>query len=199
MENHHILHPDYMTNIQHNWWAIDFAGLAGRRAPASALQNGALVYGAFSTLSFTAGAPSPVDGAPYAAPGGTMYRPGSNDIYFPQGSTWGVVRRAPFISFDAHAYAYGLDSMAAWSARDALSQHLSASRPWWPTTAPATGGPTATTRRPPTARTPTTAVRSTPRPQLAAGWLALYISHNAWDKRSTCRPWTAPPTHRCRR
>ena len=53
-----------------------------------------------------------------------MYRPGSNDIYFPQGSTWGVVRRAPFISFDAHAYAYGLDSMAAWSARDALSQHL---------------------------------------------------------------------------
>jgi hypothetical protein len=95
VENHHILHPDYMTNIQHNWWAFDFAGLAGRQAPASALQNGALVYGAFSTLSFTAGAPSPVDGAPYAEPGGTMYKPGSNDIYFPEGSTWGVVRRAP--------------------------------------------------------------------------------------------------------
>ena len=53
-----------------------------------------------------------------------MYRPGSNDIYFPQGSVWGTVRRAHFVSFDAHALAYGLDSQAAWPARDALAQHV---------------------------------------------------------------------------
>jgi hypothetical protein len=182
VENHHILHPDYMTNIQHNWWAIDFAGLAGRRAPSSALQNGALVYGAFSTLSFTAGTPSPVDGAPYAEPGGTMYRPGSNDIYFPQGSTWGVVRRAPFISFDAHAYAYGLDSMAVWSARDALSQHLVGQQTLVSNNG--TGDGRTYSYDPPTANSEDTynGREEYAASQLAAGWLALYISHNAWDK-----------------
>jgi hypothetical protein len=182
VENHHILHPDYMTNIQHNWWAIDFAGLAGRRPPASALQNGALVYGAFSTLSFTAGAPSPVDGAPYADPGGTMYRPGSNDIYFPQGSTWGVVRRAPFISFDAHAYAYGLDSMAAWSARDALSQHLVGQQILVANNG--TGDGRTYSYDPPTANSEDTynGREEYAASQLAAAWLALYVSHNAWDK-----------------
>ncbi len=182
VENHHILHPDYMTNIQHNWWAIDFAGLAGRRPPASALQNGALVYGAFSTLSFTAGAPSPVDGAPYAEPGGTMYKPGSNDIYFPQGSTWGVVRRAPFISFDAHAYAYGLDSTAAWSARDALSQHLVGQQTLVSNNG--TGDGRTYSYDLPTANSEDTynGREEYAASQLAAAWLALYVSHNAWDK-----------------
>ena len=80
--------------------------------------------GPSAPLNFPAGSPSPADGAFYQDPGGTIYRPGSNDIYFPQGSTWGTVRRAPFVSFDAHAYAYGLDTAAAWSARDALAQHV---------------------------------------------------------------------------
>jgi hypothetical protein len=182
VENHHILHPDYMTNIQHNWWAIDFAGLAGRRPPASAVQNGALVYGAFTTRSFTAGELSPVDGAPYAPPGGTIYQPGTDGIYFPQGSTWGAVRRAPFISFDAHAYAYGLDSMAAWSARDALSQHLVGQRTLVSTNGSGDGRTYSYDAVTANSQDSYNGREEYAASQLAAGWLALYVSRNAWDQ-----------------
>ena len=83
-----------MTNIQQNWWAADFAGLAGRKAPVAAFLNGAAVYGAFPTLSFAAGSPSPANGGPYVAPGGTIYRPGGNDMYFPQATTGAPSARA---------------------------------------------------------------------------------------------------------
>jgi hypothetical protein len=182
VENHQILHPDYMTNIQMNWWAADFAGLAGRRVPVAAVVNGARVYGAFSTLSFQAGAPSPVDGQPYWEPGGTMYRPGSNDIYFPQGSTWGTPRRAPFVSFDAHAYAYGLDTSSAWPARDALTQHVAGQLAL--VGANGTGDGRTYSFDPPTANSQDryNGREEYAASQLAAGWLALYVSRNAWDK-----------------
>jgi hypothetical protein len=120
--NHGILHPDYATNIQQLWWAADLAGLAGRAVPEAAFHNASLVYNSMSTLAFTAGAPSPAGGI-FGSPGGTIYRPGSNDIYYPQGSDWGTVRRAPFMSFDAHALAYGLATAPAWSPEEALAFH----------------------------------------------------------------------------
>lgn len=125
VENHGRIHPDYMTNIQHLWWTADFARLAGRAVPEAAFANGAATYGAFTTLSFPAGGPAPI-GLPYNAPGGTIYQPGvayPNDLYFPQFSDWGVGRRAPFISFDAHASAYALDSSAAVKAEAVLATH----------------------------------------------------------------------------
>ena len=132
VENHSRIHPDYMTNIQHLWWAADVAGLAGRQPPAAAFHNAGLVYGAFSTLSFTAGAPAPVSPAAgpanYLEPGGTIYTRGTNDIYFPQGTTWGAPRRAPFVSFDAHAAAYGIAAPGSWSAEEALAQHVAGQR-----------------------------------------------------------------------
>ena len=132
VENHSRIHPDYMTNIQHLWWAADLAGLAGRQPPAAAFHNAGLVYGAFSTLSFTAGAPAPVSPpegpATYLEPGGTIYRAGTNDIYFPQGTTWGAPRRVPFVSFDAHAAAYGIRTDGSWSAEEALGQHVAGQR-----------------------------------------------------------------------
>jgi hypothetical protein len=111
-----------------------------------------------------------------------MYKPGSNDIYFPQGSTWGVVRRAPFISFDAHAYAYGLDSTAAWSARDALSQHLVGQQTLVSNNG--TGDGRTYSYDLPTANSEDTynGREEYAASQLAAAWLALYVSHNAWDK-----------------
>ena len=200
LENHQILHPDYMTNIQQNWWAADFAGLAGRKVPVAAVVNGARVYGAFSTLNFPAGSPSPADGAAYQDPGGTIYRPGTNDIYFPQGSTWGTVaartvrqlRRARVRLRPGHRQRRGRPA-TRWPST------WPASRPWSAPTAPATAGPTASTRRPPSARTGTTAARSTPRPSSQpAGWRSTSAA-TPGTRRSTCRPWTAPPTCRWRR
>ena len=132
VENHSRIHPDYMTNIQHLWWAADLAGLAGRRPPAAAFHNAGLVYGAFSTLSFAPGALAPVSPpegpSTYLEPGGTIYRTGTDDLYFPQGSTWGAPRRAPFVSFDAHAAAYGIGPSGSWSAEEALGQHVAGQR-----------------------------------------------------------------------
>jgi hypothetical protein len=182
VENHGFLHPDYMTNIQQNWWAADFAGLAGRRAPVAAFLNATLVYGDFSTLSFAAGGPSPVNGAPFQDPGGTMYQPGSNGIYFPQGSDWGSTRRAHFISFDAHAYAYGLDTTASWPARDAMAAHVTGQQALVATDG--TGDGRTYSLDPATANSEDTynGREEYAASQLAEGWLALYVSRNAWDQ-----------------
>lgn len=123
VENHHRIHPDYMTNIQQLWWAADFARLANRATPAAAFHNAELVYQAFSSVQFQAGSLGP-NGVPYAEPGGSIYRPGSGDVYFPQGTLWGAPRRAHFINFDAHASAYRLDVASAIKAEEALSYHV---------------------------------------------------------------------------
>lgn len=180
--NHQVIQPDYMTNIQQNWWAVDVAGLGGRKAPVAALFNGALVYGAFSTVNFTEGAPSPANGQPFSPPGGTIYRPGSNDVYFPQSTLWGTQRRAHFVSFDAHALAYGLDSSAAWSARDALAQHVSGQLSLVANNG--TGDGRTYNFDPPTANAQDNynGREEYAASQVAAGWLALYVSANAWDR-----------------
>ncbi len=132
------------------------------------------VYGAFTTRAVPGG--RPVTGqrrAATPAPGGTLYRPGCNDVYFPQGRpSGGAPRRAQFVSFDAHAYAYGLDTSAAWPARDALVQHVAGQQ--------ALVAGNGTRRRPDLqlrlrrrlhARTGTTAARSTrPPSSRPGGW-----------------------------
>ena len=181
LENHQVIQPDYMTNIQQNWWAVDFAGLAGRKAPVAALLNATLVYGAFTTKVFNAGDLSPANGAPYAAPGGTLYRPGSNEMYFPQPTIWGTPRRGHIVSFDAHALAYGLDTTAAWPARDALAQHVAGQLAL--VAGNGTGDGRTYSFDPPTANSQDSynGREEYAASQLAAGWLALYVSRNAWD------------------
>ncbi len=180
--NHQVVQPDYMTNIQQNWWAADFAGLAGRKAPVSAFMNATLVYGAFTTHVFTAGDPSPVNGVPFDAPGGTIYSPGTNNVYFPQPTIWGLPRRAHFVSFDAHAMAYGLDTTATWSARDALAQHVAGQQAL--VAADGVGDGRTYSYDPPTATAQDhyNGREEYAASQLAEGWLALYVSRNAWDK-----------------
>jgi hypothetical protein len=156
--------------------------------PQSAFHNAALVYGAFTTLDFPQGAASPVNGQPYAAPGGTLYRPGSNDIYYPQGSFWGTVRRAHFVSFDAHAYAYGLDTASVWPARSALAAHVAGQQAL--VASNGTGDGRTYSFDPPTANSQDTynGREEYAASQLAAGWLALYVSRNAWDQRFNLPP-----------
>jgi hypothetical protein len=123
VENHQRIHPDYAANVQLLWSSADFDRLAGQPVPEAMFHHGGLVYSSLSTHDFRAGADSPAGGT-YAEPGGTVYVPGSNTIYYPQGDDWGVVRRAHFVSLDAHALVYGpyLDA-TGWPAADALTQH----------------------------------------------------------------------------
>ncbi len=126
--NHKRVHPDYMGNVQHLWWAADFAALAGTTVPEAAFVSADLVYGAFSSVWFRAGAPSASGRGDYAAPGGTIFRPGAEPsiIYYPDGTDWGPARWAPYMSLDAHAVAYGLAPDATWGAKNALRGHTEA-------------------------------------------------------------------------
>jgi hypothetical protein len=123
VENHQRIHPDYASNIQLLWTAADFDRLAHHRVPAAMFHNAGLVYSAFSTRSYDAGAPSPAGGT-FAAPGGTVYVVGQSAIYYPQGDDWGTARRAHFVSLDAHAatYASYVDA-TGWPAAQAMSWH----------------------------------------------------------------------------
>ena len=126
VENHQRIHPDYAANVQLLWLSADFDRLGRQRVPEATFHDGGLVYSALSTHSFQAGAPSPAGppGATFVAPGGTSYVPGTNTVYYPQGDDWGTVRRAHFVSLDAHALVYGKYLGATgWPAADALTQH----------------------------------------------------------------------------
>lgn len=188
VENHRAIHPDYMTNIQQSWWAADIAGLAGLKVRQSALFNAALVYGAMTNVGFTPGAPSPTGSGAFLEPGGSIYKPGSNDVYYPEGSIWGSVRRAHFVSFDAHALAYGLDSTAAWSAREALGAHVGGHLSLVANNGTGDGRTynydVATAKSQDSYKGREEYAGS----QIAAGWLALYVSRNAWDQQFNMPP-----------
>jgi hypothetical protein len=187
------VHPDYSTNIQHLWWAADFAGLAGRAVPAAMFHNAGLVYGAFTKLPFTPGLPGPAGGV-FLPPGGTVYQVGTNNIYYPQGSDWGTVRRAHFASFDAHAYAYAplIAPADAWSPRDALIQHIAGQRALAATSG-ATDGRTYN-RNPAVAATEDTypGREEYAASQLATTWLALYVGR-VGHLRVDSGPYGLPP------
>lgn len=128
VENHGRIHPDYASNVQLLWTAADFDRLAGRRVPEAMFHNAGLVYSAFSTVQYTAGATSPAGGT-YNEPGGTVYVPGHSSIYYPQGDDWGTARRAHFVSLDAHAKVYARYLRAGgWSASKALHWHEAGQR-----------------------------------------------------------------------
>jgi len=128
VENHQRIHPDYAGNVQLLWTAADFDGLARQRVPQAMFHNAGLVYSAFSTLPYTAGAASPAGGT-FSEPGGTVYVPGHSWIYYPQGDDWGTARRAHFVSLDAHSQVYAryLDAQG-WAAARALAWHETGQR-----------------------------------------------------------------------
>lgn len=178
VENHGIIHPDYASNIQQLWWAASFAGLARRRVPEAMFHNGARVYDALSGVSYTAGAASPAGGT-FLAPGGTVYRVGASDVYYPQGSTWGTARRAHWVSLDAQAWALSrLMPLSGWSAEQALEHHLAGQRALMSTSQP--DGATYSS-------VPSVALAQDAYPgreeyaaqQLATAWLALYVARVA--------------------
>ncbi|SCF45804.1 hypothetical protein [Micromonospora mirobrigensis] len=117
MTNHDRVHPDYMEAISLNLHAGLTSSLAGKGTPRAALFNAGVVYDALVDLNFVVGqnpyAADPRLTRTNAAPGGTIYRDGSSDIYYPNGNDWGTQRRMQFATMDVFADAFGIDALAS--------------------------------------------------------------------------------------
>jgi len=113
--NHGMLHPDYMATMVQQLYAGATSTLAGRPTPAAALHNMEVLYGNFVDRDY----PAP----PYEAPGGTIYRPGTGSLYYPEGTDWGTSRRLQFVAVDAISAAFGVDQSASRDGRYWLALH----------------------------------------------------------------------------
>lgn len=118
--NHGIVNPDYTQNVEHLWWAASLLRSARVEVPAALFLNADIVYRALAVVQF----PSP----PYAAPGGTVYKP-LGVIYYPMGISWGVRRPATFTGVDGFANIYAAPDAKAGEflaahARDARALQL---------------------------------------------------------------------------
>lgn len=113
--NHGLLHPDYMATMVQQLYAGVPSTLAGLPTPRAAAHNMELLYGNFVDHDY----PAP----PYVAPGGTIYRPGSGEVYYPEGTDWGRSRRLQFVAVDAMSAAFGVDRSASSDGRYWLRLH----------------------------------------------------------------------------
>ncbi|MGD6968111.1 hypothetical protein ACQCVP_16915 [Rossellomorea vietnamensis] len=102
--NHGFLHPDYMEFIAFNNTSGLHYALAGLTIPKAAFHHSDLVYSSLSQVSF--------ESPPYESPGGTIYREGSSDIYYPEGNDWGTSRRMQFAVLDIFADVFHYGDMA---------------------------------------------------------------------------------------
>jgi len=98
--NHNRIAPDYMTLIYQNMQDVLLTAMAGQPAPQAATTLVAPVYRSYTTTRYS----SP----PYLSPGGTVYQPGSEAVYWPQGCDWGTVQYLPFALVDAETAAFGV-------------------------------------------------------------------------------------------
>ena len=100
--NHNLVHPEYTSRTGLNLSNAAVLTLGGQPVPEGIFFNSDKVYRAVVEVEFAA--------PPYAAPGGTSYKPGTAEIYFPQGSDWGTCRYFVLGPWDAMIHAYGLDA-----------------------------------------------------------------------------------------
>jgi hypothetical protein len=113
MINHDRIHPDYTATVTQNAHAALVYTLAGQPTPRAALYNADSVYAAVVDLNFVVGSNPYPSGGAILSPGGTIYRSGSGNIYYPQGNDWGTQRRMNFAGLDAFARAFGFDNLAS--------------------------------------------------------------------------------------
>ena len=100
--NHNRIYPEYSAGSRLLLWNAAALTLAGKPTPEAVFFNCDKVYRAVVEVEFA----SP----PYLAPGGTSYKPGDGDIYYPQGGSWGSARHFIMGPWDALHHAYGLDT-----------------------------------------------------------------------------------------
>jgi len=101
--NHGIIHPQYNALASMINAPIVFS-LAGKVTPEAARFNLDKIYYSVTTHSFS----SP----PYKTPGGTMYKKGTADVYYPEGSDWGFGVYDNFVNLDIAAFTYGWDNLS---------------------------------------------------------------------------------------
>ena len=189
VENHQVIQPDYMTNIQQNWWAADFAGLAGRKVPVGGdAQRGEdlrrVHHGVLPGGRSVTGQRRPVlpAGRNHLPPRQQRHLlPAVDHLGDPAAGALRQLRRARA-------------TPTVWTRRrpgrpaTRWRSTSRGSRRWWPATAVVTAGPTATTPPPRTRRTTTTAARSTPPPSSRRGGWRCTSAGTPGTGRSTRRP-----------
>jgi hypothetical protein len=99
--NHNRVHPDYMATTSLNMQSYMLQSMAGQTVPQAAGFNGDVIWQAFQQTNF----PTPT----YNAPGGTIYRNGQAEVYYPQGNDWSTKRQDIFYLGDAFAEVLGQD------------------------------------------------------------------------------------------
>ena len=102
--NHNIMHPDYVTAIQLQNNSACILTLANILVPRACLFNFDVMYKVLVDYKF-----DPAKG--FFQPGGTIYREGTDTLYWPQGTDWGRARRDCYALVDAQASVFGYDSL----------------------------------------------------------------------------------------
>jgi hypothetical protein len=97
--NHNRIAPDYSTLIYQNMQDVLVSALAGQSAPQAVTTLVGPVYASYSTTKFA----SPK----FDSPGGTVYKAGQENVYWPMGCDWGTRQYLPFALVDAETAAFG--------------------------------------------------------------------------------------------
>ncbi|MEO9322186.1 hypothetical protein ABFT23_01765 [Nocardioides sp. C4-1] len=100
VRNHSRVAPDYMAAVAQTLDQAWVQTLAGRPVPEAARALVGPTYAAYTTVDY------PADR--YLAPGGTIYRPDSAEIYYPEGIDWGPGLQMHYVLVDVQAATYGV-------------------------------------------------------------------------------------------
>ncbi|SHL61934.1 hypothetical protein SAMN05444266_104185 [Chitinophaga jiangningensis] len=96
--NHHFIHPDYMT-APFELNATKYFWLANQPIPLALKLNSEVVFQAFADLKFHAG--DSIIGGKVQVPGGSIFKAGTGNIFYPIGTDWGQSRRMNFAVFNS--------------------------------------------------------------------------------------------------
>lgn len=96
--NHGIFNPDYMVTAAYPASAPIWYGLGGGLTPDIMFCGASEIYRALVDIRWY---------------GRTIYTPGSDDIYYPEGSSWGEERRINFAYFDIVARHFAVDTLVS--------------------------------------------------------------------------------------
>ncbi|NIG53915.1 hypothetical protein [Chitinophaga sp. Cy-1792] len=113
--NHHFIHPDYMTS-PYELNSTKFFWLAGLPVPKAFALNSDVLFHAFADLKFNAN--DSITGGRVQSPGGTIFKSGSGEIFYPIGTDWGQLRRMNFALFNCSATVFTNDSLVRNRASD---------------------------------------------------------------------------------
>ena len=102
VNNHHRIHPEYASRTSLCLCNAAIMTLGGKPVPKGVFFNSGKVYRSLIEVEH--------DSPPFAAPGGTCYKPETAEIYYPQGSDWGTCRHFVLGPWDGMIHAYGLDA-----------------------------------------------------------------------------------------